>query len=437
MNKGIVMELSESSIIVMRADGKFDKLPRGSRNCQVGEEILYADAKPRLKVPSMAIASGLVAAVVFCLVLFTGLTGTTASGEVVAYVTIDINPSVEIGIDDKEKVLDLRGLNTDGVNLIISLTYKGKSLQDVTSAILDKAEQGTLAKGEGDIVISSTLVLENAKINDEDVAAKLKQQVLNHIKDAHPNQTSNYDVTSFAAPQEVRKQALESGVSTGKYAIYLNALNNGTDVTLDQIKDVSIHQIAKDNGGIGKLINPTEPITKTNLKQLVEEEKSGKLAEKVQQSDKGKTNKNDKNDKSSSGNSGTNNGNSKTEKPTATDKNSKNDNKNINNSNNNNNNNNDKNSKNDDNNGNSPGKKDDNGKRGSSSSPSPTAKPTAKPTPTKTPSPTPKQGSGSDGSSGSKDDKQNESNKDKIDGVKKDDSKNDGNTKDDNKTNNG
>ena len=71
----------------------------------------------------------------------------------VAYVTIDINPSVEIGIDNDEVVQDLNGLNSDGDDLIQTLVFKGKSLEDVTSDILDKAEQGALAKGEGDIII--------------------------------------------------------------------------------------------------------------------------------------------------------------------------------------------------------------------------------------------------------------------------------------------
>jgi hypothetical protein len=300
MNKGIVMEIGENSIIVMDTSGRFDQLPRGNRNCVVGEEILYAGAKPRPRVPFIALASGLVAAVVLGLVLVTALSGNKADGEVVAYVSIDINPSVEIGIDNKEIVRDLRGLNTDGINLIDSLAYQGKKLEDVTAEILDKAEQGALAKGEGDIIISSTIVRDTAKVNDQTIADQLKQQVTKHIADAHPNQTKNYEVTAFAAPQELRDEAKTSGVSAGKYAVYLNALNNGTKVSLDDIQNLSIHQIAKDNGGIAKLIDPDQPINKVNLKQLLSDEKSGKLAEKAQQLEDSKNSKTDKTDKSGS-----------------------------------------------------------------------------------------------------------------------------------------
>ena len=303
MNKGIVMELSDRSIIVMNPEGRFDKLPRGTRNCEVGEEILYAPVKRRMRVPQMAIASGLAAAIVLCFVLVSTLTGTVPSGQVVAYVTIDINPSVEIGIDNDEVVQDLIGLNSDGNDLIQTLVYKGKSLEAVTSDILDKAEQGALARGEGDIIISSTIVEQKTDVNDQAIAAKLKAQVNKHIEQTHPDQIKNYEVTAFAAPQEVRQEAKANGVSAGKYAIYLNAVDNGVKVSLDDIKTVSIHQLAKDNGGIDKLVKPDKPIDKASLQRLIADEKSGKLSEKIQQiqdekSAKDKNNdNNDKNDK--------------------------------------------------------------------------------------------------------------------------------------------
>jgi hypothetical protein len=294
MNKGIVMEINESIIIVMTSSGRFDKLPRAGRACEVGEEILYSDAlAPRRKVPPLAIASGLVAAVVLCFVLITGLQETTANAEVVAYVSIDINPSIEIGIDSKEIVRDLRGINADGIELIATLKFKGKNLEEVTSAILDKAEQGALAKGEGDIVISSTIVGDKATLNDEAIADKLRIQVAKHIESAHPAQVKNYEVTAFAAPIEVRNEAKISGVTAGKYAVYLNALSNGTQITIEEIQNKSIHQLAKDNGGMSTLVDPVKPITKSALKALVDEEKSGKLAEKAQDKDKNNTNKND------------------------------------------------------------------------------------------------------------------------------------------------
>ncbi|UKS24763.1 anti-sigma factor domain-containing protein [Paenibacillus sp. HWE-109] len=415
MNKGIVMELSENSIIVMNPEGRFEKLPRGTRNCEVGEEIIFTPAARRLRIPQMAIISGMAAAILVCFVLVSTLTGNVPSGQVVAYVTIDINPSVEIGIDNDEVVQDLHGLNSDGDDLISTLEFKGKSLAAVTSDILDKAEQGALARGEGDIIISSTVVEQKTVVNDEAIATKLKAQVSKHIEEAHPDQVNNYGVTAFAAPQEIRQEAKASGVSAGKYAVYLNAVDNGAKVSLDDIKTVSIHQLAKDNGGLDKLVKPDKPIDKSSLQRLVADEKSGKLSERIQQIQNEKSDRETNNDKNAknSPTSNTKNGNNgkATPKPTATPKGDRN-----NNNNGNNNNKNDKNDRNDsknetkndgkngrndnkndnDNKNNNdnknddrkptpkPGRSDDDddddSKNGSSSKPKPTATPSAKPT---------------------------------------------------------
>ncbi|NRF90411.1 anti-sigma factor domain-containing protein [Paenibacillus frigoriresistens] len=399
MNKGIVMEISDSSIIVMNPEGRFDKLPRGTRNCEVGEEILYAPVKRRLRVPQMAIASGLAAAIVLCFVLVSTLTGTAPGGQVVAYVTIDINPSVEIGIDNDEIVQDLTGLNSDGNDLIKTLVYKGKSLEAVTSDILDKAEQGALARGEGDIIISSTIVGQKTDVDDQAIATKLKAQVNKHIEQSHPDQVKNYEVTAFAAPQEVRQEAKANGVSAGKYAIYLNAVDNGAKVSLDDIKTVSIHQLAKDNGGIDKLVKPDKPIDKSSLQRLIADEKSGKLSEKIQQIQEEKSAKdknNDKNDKNNNSKNGNNGKATVKPTPTPTPKNDRNDNRNDNNNKNDKNDNkndnksdnkNDNKNGNDRNNDNKPTPKpnrsgdgnEDDSKKESSSKPRETPKPTVKP----------------------------------------------------------
>ncbi|MFC0214531.1 anti-sigma factor domain-containing protein [Paenibacillus chartarius] len=280
MNKGIVMEMSARHMVVMTQEGGFHKLPRDGRTCEVGEEILFAEPAAARKVPPMAKWTGMAAAVVMCIALITGLTSFTAKSEVVAYVSMDINPSVEFAIDAAEKVLELKGLNADGAALITGIEYKGKALDVVADAVLIKAdEQGPLSRGEGDVIIASSLVKETDRVSDVVIAEKLKQKVTQLIETKHPEQVQNYQVTAFATPKEVRTEAEAKGISAGKYAIYLTAKSNGTIVPIEDLKTASIHEIAKENGGISALVNEKQPPAKAAFKQLLEEEKSGKLDE--------------------------------------------------------------------------------------------------------------------------------------------------------------
>lgn len=283
MNKGIVMEITEKNIIVMRKDGRFQRLARKKRSCEIGDEITYADEGINWRSPSVAGRSAIVAAVIFCLVLFASFQGKLGSQEVVAYISIDINPSVEIGIDIRERVLELRGLNEDGVELIQAVDYKEKPLETVTAGILNRAEQTAFSKGEAEIVIASTVIQPDSKVVDTQIAEKLRLQVKEYIQTSHPTQVESYQVASFVAPQEVREAASQNGVSMGKYTVYLNAKSSGSAVTLDELKTKSVLNISKANPEVAQIMVPDRFPTKADIKLLVEEEKSGELDKRLQE----------------------------------------------------------------------------------------------------------------------------------------------------------
>jgi hypothetical protein len=289
MNKGIVMEMNESQIIVMTPEGDFTQIPLDQRKCQVGEEILYTVAVHKKRAPWIAISSSVAAAAVVLLLLFNSLSGNGTptpliNNQVVAYISIDINPSIELGIDANNIVRVVRGLNDDGTALIKNVKIEGKNIDQATEALLQEAESKYLSKGVGDIVISSTLEKTTADVNVNDVALsnKLKEDVIQHIQKSHPKEIDQFQVTSFAAPKEARAAAESNGLSTGKYSIYLSAKDNGQETTIDEFKKDSIYTIAKAKGGLNQLIK-TENLSKDKILALVDDEQSGSLDRKLAQ----------------------------------------------------------------------------------------------------------------------------------------------------------
>ena len=315
MNKGIVMEVEASEIIVMTAEGRFTKIPLEQRTCQIGEEITFTELKPKRRKPWIMTGSFVAIAAAILLLLFNLNPGSTvmANKQIVAYVSIDINPSVEMGIDEHNIVLEIRGINADGVDLIKNMEYTGKNIDSLTEDLLQKAEEKYLSKGEGDIIISSTMG-ENgnvdSKVNDMDLSTKLKEVAVQHIEKAHPEQKANYQVTAFAADKEVRKAADSKGLSAGKYTIYLNAKDNGQDTTIDDLKKASVHSIAKKQGGIDKLID-SEGLSKEKTSKLLKEEENGDLDRKLNKWKNSLKNENTKNENTK--NEATKNKNTKNE----------------------------------------------------------------------------------------------------------------------------
>ncbi|MEI7028120.1 anti-sigma-I factor RsgI family protein [Paenibacillus sp. y28] len=277
MNKGVVMEMTDRHIVVLTAQGSFVKVPRAGHTCRIGEEIMFARAQRRWN-PLLTMSSAIAVAVIFCVVVFTTFTGgMQPDPTVVAYISMDINPSVELGIDETEHVLEVRGLNDDGIQLVETLgeDWKQKPLEEVANEVIEKAA-GYL-KDEGDIIISSTAVTEQTKLDDTQIGSKVKAVVEQKIQTLKPEQAKSFEVAAIATPQEVRNEAMTHGVSAGKYAVYLNAKASGQEVELEQFQSDSITHIAKASGGLNKLVDPVKPPSKEQLKELVSEEKEGKL----------------------------------------------------------------------------------------------------------------------------------------------------------------
>lgn len=60
-----------------------------------------------------------------------------SSLEYKAVVRIDVNPSIEIIVDDKENVISLKGLNNDGKLILSGENLEGKKLEEVIERIID------------------------------------------------------------------------------------------------------------------------------------------------------------------------------------------------------------------------------------------------------------------------------------------------------------
>lgn len=282
MSKGVVMEVSGKYLIVLTPSGLFERIPRMDRSCEIGEEIVYTPGVTRSRRPAFALLSGFVAAVVLAMILFTGLTSVFTDKSVVAYVSIDINPSIELGIDKNKRVRELKGLNDKGLEIVRNVSFKGRSMDDVTDKILQKAEEMKLfAGGEADIVIAGTVVKEDTALDDTQVTEALKQQVLAHVVTKHPEEADKIQVTAFAAPSEIVESAKENGLSLGKYSVYLNAKNAGHDIKVEDLQKDSVHNIARVEGGIAQLVD-TKSLEKESIRELLKEEKDGTLDKKLQ-----------------------------------------------------------------------------------------------------------------------------------------------------------
>ncbi|MBM7566870.1 anti-sigma factor domain-containing protein [Paenibacillus sacheonensis] len=256
MSRGIVMETGSKHVIVMMPDGQFRKV-RTALKPEIGEEFTFSEQRRMQRPRKLYSFSAGAAAIV--LVLFAPLLAQQFSkpSSVVAYLTMDVNPSIELGINKDEQVEELRPINVDGEKVTKDLKYKGLPLQTVTEAIMDRISAGPyLNSGEGDVVITSVAVQDVMKPAEEiNLTAHMDSAVRKSLAKTDKGRKLQVEVTTLSAPKEVREEAKREGVSSGKMAFYLMAKEQGYRISIDNLKKESIHQAAKKMGGVAAIMN--------------------------------------------------------------------------------------------------------------------------------------------------------------------------------------
>lgn len=203
---GMVVELKEKTCVILTRSGEFREVRRPSREVRPGEEIVAKTAAAVWWKPLLAAAS------VFIL-LWAGFLYSGWSNEAVAYVGLDINPSVELGINRRQQVCQASGLDAEGRALLQKVTLRGLPLDEAITAVLTEAvsEQYLNPAGENVILTTVTVVKEQSRaILDREQISRCIQGTLNRSG-------VRAEVAVEEAPAEVRRQAREAGLSTGKY----------------------------------------------------------------------------------------------------------------------------------------------------------------------------------------------------------------------------
>ncbi|MBO9598274.1 MAG: anti-sigma factor domain-containing protein, partial [Cohnella sp.] len=121
MNRGTIMALDNKTAVVLTPSGEFKKV-RKLPGYEIGAEITF-EVRRDAAMRRRWLQGGVGAAVL--LAFFFGF-WFMQPPSVVAYVSMDVNPSVEIGLDEDMHVRKLRAVNPDAVAIVAEVKFKGE-----------------------------------------------------------------------------------------------------------------------------------------------------------------------------------------------------------------------------------------------------------------------------------------------------------------------
>jgi hypothetical protein len=278
--KGLVVDVDIKKAILLTSSGEFIsvKLPNKGPIPSIGEEysFKYSDI-PSSSYSKFIKYAALVAIFLVCFVLTSVKPLTTESlilPQMESYLIVDINPSVELGLDKNEYVRTATALNKDGEHVLQNNDLIGKPLKVALKQLIDKAiELGYLNTEVESQNILLTYVPTKAEASTKVDSSELVEEVEKSL--VEKNITANVD--TITTDENVRKEANDLGISTGKYVIFRKALENGLDITPEELQVESLGKAVKKSGG------DLRQLLKQAKKEQVTQRKKEKIAEKLKE----------------------------------------------------------------------------------------------------------------------------------------------------------
>ncbi|MBB6669789.1 anti-sigma-I factor RsgI family protein [Cohnella nanjingensis] len=255
MSRAIIMSLEAGTAIVLTPDGRFVRV-REKSGYAVGDEVEIDHAEHAARPDrwirtlvrnrwTISVASAAVIVLALCALW------TFRAPTVVAYVTMDVNPSVEMGLDSKERVQELRALNRDAVPIVKAIRYKDEKIEDVTEALAEALAERDLLQAAGSEIVLASVPVRSVKPSwEDDVTSKMRTAIEKAAGPLDGSTAAATRITAVSVPSEVREEAEAHGLSTGKMAFWLKAESQGHDVSLETLRRTSLKDIASSWGGV-------------------------------------------------------------------------------------------------------------------------------------------------------------------------------------------
>ncbi|NCB42413.1 MAG: hypothetical protein EOM59_07305 [Clostridia bacterium] len=156
-----------------------------------------------------------------------GVGGYSVWATPVSYISVDVNPSVELSLNRWDRVIVATGYGQDGEDVLDGVSLKWKTYEKAIDTLMySESMRRYLA---ADSLLSFTVVSDK------------KEELLNGIRRC--NSYQQYGGTSGSVDPSIMKEAHENKVSFGKYTVYLLLSEFDTTKTFEDYRGFTMRQL--------------------------------------------------------------------------------------------------------------------------------------------------------------------------------------------------
>lgn len=187
-------------------------------------------------------------ATVFALVLVVTLifSSQKVTPVVASTITVDINPSIQITLDEDDNVINVTAINDDGEEIIKNIRFKGLTLDRAIEIIIKKAsERGFIVDTTDENVILISVDSKNAEVKAR-VEAKLEVKIKNEVKKYSAFVRVIKENGGDVSPEQLDKLvefAKENKITLAKLLRIKKIIVLDESYTISDLKDLSIREL--------------------------------------------------------------------------------------------------------------------------------------------------------------------------------------------------
>lgn len=204
---------------------------------QKGTVIIMKENKRKNNwIPKIA---GLAAALLLVVGAGFGWNAYQVNYAVASTVSLDVNPSIEITVNQKERVLDVTALNEDGKKIVADMDFKGSDIDVTVNALI-----GSMVRN-GYISDLSNSILVSVDSKDAAGGEALQKKLTNEVTSLLQTQTFDGAVISQTVERNDALDALaeKHGISTGKAQLIQRIVAQNSRYTFEDLVNLTINEL--------------------------------------------------------------------------------------------------------------------------------------------------------------------------------------------------
>lgn len=230
--RNVVVQVQGKYVVLMNDIGDFIKIK--NKDYTIGQRIEYYSVKKKA-----CFARLLTAAAAVVVMLFGG--GAYAYYTPYSYVTVDINPSIELEMNIFNRVIDAKAMNEDAKPILNDLQLSGCDINTAAQMIVGELmKDGYLTQG------STAELMVTTSSNNENCAKDILKKAMDALNKETEQNSISANIHGESISKEVKTKADEYGVTPGKLVLadlYAKSSEDPASVDINEWTGKSVKEI--------------------------------------------------------------------------------------------------------------------------------------------------------------------------------------------------